>query len=84
MSITVVQSNSGLWVLYQSHEGFRHDPVLIKATYDGSVFSFTIPDTKYFVGPGTFHGFAGPKELTGSFDRTPEEKLRIQKIDNHQ
>ena len=84
MSIVVVLSNSGFWVLYQSCEGFPRDPVLIKATYDGSVFSFTVPDNKGSVGPGTFHGFAGPKELIGTFDRNPDEKLRIPKIGNYQ
>jgi len=83
MNIIVVLSNSGFWVLYQSCEGFTQDPVLIKATYDGSVFSFTVPDSKAKVGPGTFRGFAGPKELIGSFDRTPDEKLRIPKVGNY-
>lgn len=83
ISITVIESNSGYWVLFQSFEGFAHDPLLIKAAYDGSVLSFTVPDIKDQAGPGSFRGYAGPKELTGKFDRSPSEIVRIPKIGHY-
>ena len=84
MSITVMSGSSGYWVLFQSNEGYVHDPLLLKATYDGTTFTFKVPDTKDEAGLGLFHGFPGPKELTGKFDKGPQEKIRIPKVRNCQ